>query len=65
MTTRDVNYAFNQPGLTQAFEALAMRLRAIESEPHAIVVCGGSALILTGVVLRTTRDVDVVALGSN
>ena len=42
-----------------------MRLQANESEPHAIVVCGGSALILTGAVLRTTRDVDVVALGSN
>jgi len=42
-----------------------MRLRANESEPHVIVVCGGSALILTGVVFRTTRDVDVVALGSN
>lgn len=65
MTASDVTNAFDESSLTQAFETLAMRLRANESEPHAIVVCGGSALILTGVVLRTTRDVDVVALGSN
>jgi hypothetical protein len=32
------------------------------SEPFEIVVCGGSALILTGVVPRTTKDVDIVAL---
>jgi hypothetical protein len=52
-----------ESGLTQAFETLAMRLAANGSEPQAIVVCGGSALILTGAVVRTTRDVDVVALG--
>lgn len=55
----------DEPNLSQAFETLEMRLRANGSEPHTIVVCGGSALILTGMVLRTTRDVDVVALGSN
>lgn len=65
MAARDILTTLDEPGLSQAFETLAMRLRVNESEPHAIVVCGGSALILTGVVLRTTRDVDVVALGSN
>jgi len=65
MSTSDVSLNFDAPSLMRAFETLAMRLRANESEPHVIVVCGGSALILTGVVFRTTRDVDVVALGSN
>lgn len=32
------------------------------SDPIGIVVCGGSALILTGLVPRTTKDVDIVAL---
>jgi len=29
------------------------------------VVCGGSALIMTGMVARTTRDVDIVALATS
>jgi hypothetical protein len=62
MTASNVTTTFDESSLTEAFETLAMRLRANESEPHEIVVCGGSALILTGVVLRTTKDVDVVAL---
>lgn len=65
MTTRDELKSFDAPSLTRAFETLAMRLQANDSDPHEIVVCGGSALILTGVVLRTTSDVDVVALGSH
>lgn len=64
MTARNSPVQFDVSSLVDAFEALAMRLEANESGPYEIVVCGGSALILTGVVLRTTRDVDVVALGS-
>lgn len=41
-----------------------MRLRANSAEPVEIVVCGGSALILTGSVARTTLDVDILALVS-
>ncbi len=43
-------------------ESLAIRLQENISQPVEIVVCGGSALILTGMVPRTTKDVDVVAL---
>jgi len=41
-----------------------MRLRANSFEPVEMVVCGGSALILTGSVPRTTLDVDILALVS-
>jgi Nucleotidyltransferase of unknown function (DUF6036) len=64
MATRDEVFSFDAPSLERAFETLSMRLQANDSDSHEIVVCGGSALILTGVVLRTTSDVDVVALGS-
>jgi hypothetical protein len=50
--------------LEKAFTLLDGRLRLSGQDPIHIVVCGGSALILTGLVKRTTRDVDVVALQS-
>jgi hypothetical protein len=50
--------------LTRALETVSIRLRDNGAEPIEIVVCGGSALILTGVLARTTRDVDIVALAS-
>jgi len=52
-------------GLNRAFEALALRLKENRTGPIEIVVCGGSALILTGLISRTTKDVDVVALMSS
>ncbi len=48
--------------LETAFRLLAGRLDLAEAEPVGLVVCGGSALIALGLILRTTRDVDVVAL---
>lgn len=48
--------------LDLAMRSLAIRLQENRSEMVEIVVCGGSALILTGLVPRTTKDVDVVAL---
>ena len=45
-----------------AMRSLAIRLDENRSDLMEIVICGGSALILTRTVLRTTRDVDVVAL---
>ncbi|MFH1132135.1 MAG: DUF6036 family nucleotidyltransferase [Pseudomonadota bacterium] len=48
--------------LNLAFESLAIRLEENNAQAIEIVICGGSALILTGKVLRTTKDVDVVAL---
>jgi len=38
-------------------------LLAADGERFAVVVLGGAALNLLGVVDRTTRDVDVVAFG--
>ena len=64
MATRNIDNDLDASGLTRAFETLTMRLRANAADPQEIVVCGGSALILAGVVSRTTRDVDIVALGS-
>jgi len=52
----------DRAGLDLALESLAIRLQENRADPVSIVVCGGSALILTGVVRRSTKDVDVVAL---
>jgi hypothetical protein len=48
--------------LDLALGSLAIRLDQNQAAPVELVVCGGSALILTALVTRTTRDVDVVAL---
>ncbi len=48
--------------LELAFSSLAIRLEENGTGPFGLVVCGGSALILTGLIPRTTRDVDVVAM---
>jgi hypothetical protein len=50
--------------LERALETVSIRLRDNGAEPTEIVVCGGSALIVTGVLARTTRDVDILALAS-
>lgn len=51
--------------LDLAMRSLAIRLSDNHTSPMGIVVCGGSALILTGLIPRTTRDVDVLALVRN
>ena len=48
--------------LDQALALLAGRLDLAQTEPLRLVVCGGSALIATGLRRRTTRDMDIVAL---
>lgn len=52
----------DQQALGMALRSLAIRLDANQADSYGLVVCGGSALILTGLVPRTTTDVDVVAL---
>jgi len=52
----------NSQTLDHALDSLAIRLAENLDPPVEIVVCGGSALIATGLVARTTKDVDVVAL---
>jgi len=51
-----------QSELEKAFKLLAGRLDLAQTEPVRLVICGGSALIATGLRQRTTRDVDIVAL---
>lgn len=48
--------------LSEALAILNEQLMLADSEPQHLVVCGGSALIATGLVPRTTQDVDIVAI---
>jgi hypothetical protein len=48
--------------LERAFKLLSGRLDLMQAEPVRLVVCGGSALIATGLRQRTTNDADVVAM---
>jgi hypothetical protein len=48
--------------LNQALGLLEEQLELADAPPTEIVVCGGSALIAIGLIARTTRDVDIVAL---
>ncbi len=57
-----ISSSLDREGLTLALRSLAVRLDENRADAIGLVVCGGSALILTGLVARTTRDVDIVAL---
>jgi hypothetical protein len=48
--------------LQAVFGLLDGRLARNEALPVGIVVCGGAAMIATGLLSRTTTDVDIVAL---
>ena len=68
MTTRNVpnnGGRLDGEALDKALESVAIRLKENGADPIEIVVCGGSALILTGMVPRTTKDVDIVALATS
>ena len=47
--------------LEQSLVLLEERLRSLHSSPVTLIICGGTALILSDVVPRTTKDVDVLA----
>jgi len=57
-----MNKPLDKETLDLAMRSLAIRLEENGAEKVEIVVCGGAALILTGKVPRTTKDVDIVAL---
>ncbi|KQC13230.1 MAG: hypothetical protein APR63_09190 [Desulfuromonas sp. SDB] len=57
-----MNNEIDKIKLDKAFELLNFRLTENKSDLVEIVVCGGSALIYTGLITRTTKDVDIVAL---
>lgn len=67
MTTTDEHSwpEMNSEMLEKALQLLAIRLKSNNASPVELVLCGGSALILTCLVARVTRDVDVVALIRN
>lgn len=48
--------------LNEALQLLESRIRRVGGGPVNLVVCGGSALIATNLVQRTTKDVDIIAL---
>ncbi len=48
--------------LDAVFKLLEARLARNEAPAVGIVVCGGAAMIATGLLSRTTTDVDIVAL---
>ncbi|MBU0951344.1 MAG: hypothetical protein KKH91_00745 [Elusimicrobia bacterium] len=51
----------NKQDLEKALNLLGKRLELENTEPFEIVVCGGSALIITGLINRVfTKDVDLI-----
>lgn len=50
--------------LSEAIEALG-EILASHGDTVAIVVVGGTAMISQGFVARATRDVDIIAIGSD
>lgn len=52
---------FDVKSLLEALKLLDNRLSKIKADAVELVVCGGSALIVTELVARTTKDLDVVA----
>jgi hypothetical protein len=56
------NDELGREAIDRAFKLLAVRLEENCADAIEIAICGGSALIFSGLVVRTTKDVDVVAL---
>ncbi len=57
-----MNYELNSQQLDEVFRLLDGRLMRADAPSVHLVVCGGAAMIAVGILARTTRDVDVVAL---
>lgn len=53
---------FNEGQLLKALDLLAKLLEASVEQPIELVVCGGSALVVTKLISRTTKDIDILAL---
>ena len=50
----------NQNSLDQIFRALDRQIQVHDGAPVSLVICGGAALFALGLILRTTKDVDVL-----
>lgn len=57
----NVSMQLNESLLDQAFSLLSEKVVASELFPLHLLICGGSALIVTGLRPRGTQDVDVLA----
>ena len=57
-----MNANLSRDALDRAFTLLAGRLDLMQAQTIRLVVCGGSALIATGLRQRTTHDADILAL---
>lgn len=58
-----MTYSYEQFEL--ALKLLNGRLTMNESPSYNLVVCGGTALVATGLIQRVTRDVDIVAMADD
>ena len=54
--------SFQLEQFEQAFRLLSGRLALADAPTYNLVVCGGTALVATKLVMRATRDVDIVAM---
>ena len=57
-----MNIMLGGHNLDDVFRLLDGRLMLAGAPPVHLVVCGGAAMIATGLLRRTTRDVDIVAM---
>lgn len=55
----------DEQGTQAVLSALGEQVSERTDEPIGMVICGGSALLSLGLVQRTTRDVDVLAVVKN
>ncbi|MFA6930672.1 MAG: DUF6036 family nucleotidyltransferase [Lentisphaeria bacterium] len=55
------NKPIDQLKLAESLRLLNEQLLLMDAPSTELVVCGGSALIATGLVQRTTRDIDILA----
>jgi hypothetical protein len=55
------NVRIDESSLSQILRALDRQISILGQTPIGLVVCGGSALAALGLVMRTTKDVDVLA----
>jgi hypothetical protein len=58
-----MSYQYEQ--FDTALRLLNGRLAIADSPNFNLVVCGGTALVATGLVMRATRDVDIVAMADD
>ena len=53
----------NAEHISRALQALAEKMDDHGCQPTGLIVCGGAALNVAGLVARPTRDVDILAIG--